>query len=97
MTKRTLEQQLEKAKQDKAKAESRIKSAASKMREADRRANTRRKIILGGVMLSKAGRSGSWSKVLGEVIESLPERDKAAFSGWSIPKCDTQPKRDDIE
>ena len=34
MAKRTLEQQLAKAKQDKAKAEARIRSAASKMREA---------------------------------------------------------------
>lgn len=86
MTKRTLEQQLAKAQQDKAKAEARIRSAASKMREADRRADARRKIILGGAMIGRAGKSANWSKALGELIATLPERDRVAFEGWTLPK-----------
>ena len=85
MAKRTLEQMLAKAKQDKAKAEARIRSAASKMREADRRADARRKIIIGGAVLGRAANNPGWAKELRKIIAALPERDRAAFEGWTPP------------
>lgn len=85
MAKRTLEQQLAKAKQDKAKAEARIRSAASRMREADRRADARRKIIIGGAILGRAAKNPTWAKALRDLVAALPERDRAAFDGWAPP------------
>ena len=89
MARLTAEQRLERAKKDKARAEAVIRSAAAKMREAERRADTRRKILLGGALIglaSQAGKNGD--TVRGNIqylLGRMSEQDRAAFEGWTIP------------
>lgn len=85
MANKTLEQKLAKARQEKARAEAKIKSAAAKIREADRRADARRKIIIGGAIFGRAASNQAWAKELGKIVAALPERDRAAFDGWTLP------------
>lgn len=85
MAKLTPEQSLARAKQAKARAEAQIRAAAAKIREADRRADTRRKVILGGALLARAGKDEKWANALRAVLNGLPEKDRAAFEGWTPP------------
>jgi len=79
MPRLTPEQQIEKARQDKAKAEARIKSASAKIRAADRRADARRKILVGAAFMSKAAQNENYAKALNALINEMPERDRGLF------------------
>lgn len=92
MARLTAEQRLERAKRDKARAEAEIRSAAAKLREDDRRADTRRKILIGGMVIEKARKGGQWSQWLSDSIAALPEKDRAAFDGWTLPKATPAPE-----
>lgn len=82
MPRLTPEQQLEKAKQDKARAEAKIRSASAKLRAADRRLDTRRKILAGAIILSAAAADPKLEQWFRRRIEGLSERDKAIFTDW---------------
>lgn len=93
MARLTPEQRLEKAKAAKAKAEAEIRSVAAKLRAEDRRADTRRKIILGGIMLAQSKKRPDLRDWITRQIASLPDRDRAAFDGWSVPAEEPPPER----
>lgn len=84
MARLTAEQRLERARQIKAKAEAEIRSASAKLREDDRRADTRRKIILGAIVIDQAKKAPKFAAWLREQIKILPEKDRKAFEGWDI-------------
>lgn len=85
MPRLTTEQRLERAQQQKAEAEAVIRSVAAKLREDDRRADTRRKIIIGGLFLAQAEKRQDVSDWIRSQIDKMPDRDKAAFDGWTVP------------
>ena len=89
----TAEQRLEKAKAAKAKAEAEIRSVAAKLRAEDRRADTRRKIILGGIMLAQSKKRPDLRDWITRHLAALPDRDRAAFDGWSLPAEESTPER----
>jgi hypothetical protein len=97
MPRLTTEQRLERAQKAKAKAEAEIRSVAAKMREADRRADTRRKILLGGALLglaSQDGKDGEIGRVnIRYLLGKMTERDRAAFNGWAMPGPAEKPKQ----
>lgn len=82
MARLTPEQQLQRAKQVKAKAEADIKSASAKLRAADRRMDTRRKILVGAAFMSKAAQRDNFANALRSLIAEMPERDRALFKDW---------------
>ena len=85
MATKTPEQRLEAAQKAKAKAEAAVRAATAKIRERDRRADARRKIILGGALLARAGKDEKWANALRAILRGLPEKDQAAFQGWEPP------------
>lgn len=97
MARLTAEQRLERAQKAKAKAEAEIRSAAAKLREADRRADTRRKILLGGMLLglaSQGGKDGETGRAnIRYLLGRMTERDRAAFDDWTLPVPPTKLKQ----
>jgi hypothetical protein len=54
--------------------------------EQERKADTRRKIIIGAIVLDHAKTRPDFAQWLQHQIDNLGERDKAAFDGWVLPK-----------
>ena len=67
-----------------ARLQARRKLALARSREAERKRDTRRKVILGGALLAlaRAGDSAAAS-TLGKLLAGLPERDRKPFEGWT--------------
>lgn len=84
MPRLTPEQQIERARQDKAKAEAKIRAASAKIREADRRADTRRKILIGAAFIAKAAQNESYARALQVLIKEMPDRDRSLFDDWKM-------------
>lgn len=92
MARTSVEKRLERAKEAKARAEAQIRQAAAKLRAEDRKQDARRKIVLGGAVIGQAAKDPQWFKVLRMAIASMPERDRALFEGWTLPKPETVSK-----
>lgn len=92
MARLTAEQRLERARQIKAKAEAEIRSASAKLRENDRRADTRRKILLGSILINEAKTAPKFSAWIRERIKTLPEKDRRVFDGWDIQAQSPSPE-----
>lgn len=85
MATKSAEQRLEAAQKALAKAEAAMKRAAAELAEKDRRADTRRKVIIGGAILARAAKDAGAAKSLRNLLDGLPAKDKAAFQGWTPP------------
>lgn len=81
MPRLTPEQQLEKARQDKARAEAKIRAASAKLRSAERATDTRRKIVAGALFLTEAKKNEKLMQWLMRQIATMPERDQRLFDG----------------
>jgi len=74
----------EKKKIEQAKA--RIQRIVAKESAKERKLDTRRKIILGGLLIEAAKKEGNWNRGLRQLIERISrENDKRAFEGYSSP------------
>lgn len=76
--------ELEKAQRQLEQAKARVQKLKAKARSEDRKRDTRRKIILGGILLAEARRDPAIGQRVRQWIASLPEKDRAAFDGWSL-------------
>ena len=75
------------AQQDQARAAEQIKRAKADLRNADRRADTRRKIILGAWLLDIASRSPATADRIEQFVGSLERAaDRDAFEGFTVPR-----------
>lgn len=79
----TTEQRLERAKQIKAKAEAEIRAASAKMREADRRLDTRRKILVGAAFMKRAMERQDYARELQSLISDMSDQDRKLFEEFS--------------
>lgn len=87
MARLTPEQRIEKAAREKAKAEAVIKRAKADLAATERRADTRRKIVLGGALIEAAARDPGAARFVAAVIAGLKRpADRRAFEGWAAPK-----------
>ena len=76
MPRLTPEQRLAKAKED-------LVRARSEINDRDRKNDTRRKIILGAILIERAKINHGVSVFIKDVIKNLERpSDKAAFEGW---------------
>ena len=70
----------------KAALEARMQAISARRKEADRKADTRRKVIIGGLLIERAGRDQKTSDFLKRLIAGIErDADKSAFDGWSVP------------
>jgi len=89
MPRLTDEERLERARISKERAEAEMRALTARLRsasrKADRKADTRRKIIIGAMFIEEAKKREDVSKWITTRIGKLSDRDKAAFAGWSVP------------
>lgn len=77
------EDQLIKAKQARAKAEQDVRRASKAIKDADRKADTRRKIIIGGYVIAQMAHKPALVKFVGGIVRQLDRpADIDLFSGW---------------
>ncbi|MBB6212526.1 mobilization protein [Novispirillum itersonii] len=76
--------ELEKAQRQFEQAKARVQKLKAKARSEDRKRDTRRKVILGGVLLAEARKTPGIRQRVEQWISSLPEKDRSAFEGWSL-------------
>ena len=68
-----------------AAAEAKLAKAKADLKEADRRAETRRKIILGGLLLDAAMKDPAWESRLNDLMNRISrDQDRKAFEGWTF-------------
>lgn len=75
---------MEKAQRQLEQAKARVQKLKAKARSEDRKRDTRRKVILGGILLAEARQDPATAQRVRQWIANLPEKDRTAFDGWSL-------------
>jgi hypothetical protein len=77
---------IEKARLKVAQAKARLEAIEARATSAERKADTRRKIILGGLLLDAAGKDPRYASVLDVLLLRIArEADRRPFNGWTPP------------
>lgn len=80
-------ERIQRAEQQIAKAQETITRSTKNLRIADRKKDTRRKIILGAAIMNAAARNENLAKYLQNVVNKLERpTDIAAFQNFEMPK-----------
>lgn len=80
------QERIEKARRKVAQAQARLEAIAARANALERKADTRRKIILGGLLLDAAGKDVRYASVLATLMQRIGrEGDRRPFAGWSPP------------
>lgn len=78
--------QIEKARLKAAQAKERLARLEARLGEAARKLDTRRKIILGGLLLDAAAKDERYAKVVQGLMTRIDrEQDRKAFENWTPP------------
>lgn len=78
--------QIEKARLKAAQAKERLARLEARLGEAARKLDTRRKIILGGLLLDAAAKDERYAKVVQSLMSRIDrEQDRKAFENWTAP------------
>jgi hypothetical protein len=96
MPRLTPEERLAKAQSDRDRAIAELRVAAGQISARNRKADTRRKIILGGIVMRLMAANEGTNRVMQANIKRLPDRDRALFDGWTpppLPKKKDPPKK----
>jgi len=81
--------QIEKARQQVEQAKARYQSLLAKQKAEARKLNTRRKVILGGLLIDAAGKDERFDRVIDELMKRITrDHDHKAFKGWQKPEPD---------
>lgn len=66
--------------------QARADAIQARQRQRDRKADTRRKVILGGVLLDRAERDPRMAQFVAKLVSELTRvQDRKAFEGWTVP------------
>lgn len=76
--------ELEKAQRQLEQAKARVQKLKARARSEERKRDTRRKVILGGILLAEARRDPATAQRVRQWIAALPERDRALFDGSEV-------------
>ena len=80
-------QKIEKARLAVQQAKARLQAIENRQSEAERKLDTRRKIIIGGLLLDAAAKDDRYAKVVNALLARLErDNDRKAFDGWEPPK-----------
>ena len=78
--------QVEKARLKASQAKARLQALEAQLSEASRKLDTRRKIILGGLLIDAAGKDELYAKVVAVLLGRIDrDQDRVAFEGWMPP------------
>ena len=81
---------IELAKKRVAQAKARLDALNARVATEGRRLDTRRKIILGGLLLDAASKNERFERVVTELIGRISrDQDRKPFTDWSLPKEDS--------
>ena len=76
---------IESARRKVQQAKARLQALEARATTLNRKADARRKIILGGLLLDAAMKDAEWEKRLNVLMERISrEQDHKAFAGWTF-------------
>ena len=76
---------IEKARLKVQQAKARLQALEARASSLNRKADARRKIILGGLLLDAAMKDAGWENHLNELMRRISrDQDKKAFEGWTF-------------
>ena len=79
-------ERIEKARLAVQQAKARLQAIENRQTEAERKLDTRRKIILGGLLLDAAAKDERYAKVVAALMARIDrDNDRKAFDGWTPP------------
>ena len=79
-------ERIEKAKLAVQQARARLQAIENRQTEAERKLDTRRKIIMGGLLLDAAAKDERYAKVVAALMARIDrDNDRKAFDGWTPP------------
>ena len=79
-------EQIEKARLKASQAKARLQTLEARLSEAGRKLDTRRKIILGGLLIDAASKDERYAKVVSALMQRIDrDNDRKAFDGWEPP------------
>ena len=79
-------EQVERAKLQAEQAKARYQALQGRLSEASRKLDTRRKIILGGLLLDAAEKDDKFARVVQVLVGRVSrDQDAKAFEGWQPP------------
>ncbi len=77
---------IEKARLKVSQAQARLEALSARAAAYERKADTRRKIILGGLLLEAASRDPRYAGILDSLLRRIGrEADRRPFDGWEPP------------
>ncbi|GBR37193.1 mobilization protein [Acetobacter tropicalis] len=80
---------IEKAKQQVEQAKARYQALLARQNAEERKLDTRRKVILGGLLIDAAGKDERFGRVIDELMKRISrDHDNKAFEGWQKPEPD---------
>lgn len=80
-------EQIEKARLAVKQAKARLQAIENRQSEAERKLETRRKIILGGLLLDAAEKDDKFARALQVLVGRVSrDQDAKAFEGWQQPR-----------
>ncbi|MDB5395272.1 MAG: mobilization protein [Rhodospirillales bacterium] len=78
-------EQIEKARQKAEQAKARLQAMQAQLAMAERKRDTRRKIILGGLLIDAAAKDDQFADIVAELMRRVDRpNDRQAFDGWSL-------------
>jgi hypothetical protein len=85
MLARVTTEQIARLQQKAEQHQARLQAAKARLAEIERKRDTRRKIILGGLLLDAAAKDAQWEKHLRVLLARIDRpNDKEPFEGWSL-------------
>ena len=81
-----LQDRIEKARLKASQAKARFQALEARLSDASRKLDTRRKIILGGLLIDAASKDERYAKVVSALMQRIDrDNDRQAFQGWTPP------------
>ena len=81
-----LQDRIEKARLQASQAKARLQALEARLSDSDRKLDTRRKIILGSLLIDAASKDERYAKVVSALMQRIDrDNDRKAFNGWEPP------------
>ena len=86
-------EQIEKARLKASQAKARLQALEARLSDASSKLDTRRKIILGGLLIDAASKDERYAKVVSALMQRIDrDNDRQAFEGWTPPSSTAAPQ-----
>ena len=87
-----LEAKIEAARKRAEQAKARLQALEARASQQARKLDTRRKVILGGLLLDAAEKDDRFARVITALMERISrDQDRKAFEGWQTPSPPPEP------